>query len=174
MTLPLRPRAAPGQRRVLGIDPGTHCGVAVVDIDDEGVVTPVHVAVVDIHDSELPFPHDGDKWATLYRAVEALLDEHHPDYVAYEKVFAHKGVTAGHVYGGVVAVLELVCCDRQVLIIPIGVGTVKKHAVGHGNAPKAELQTAAFHLLGRVPSTDEADALFVAIAAPAPADEEAA
>jgi len=56
--------------------------------------------------------------------------------VYYEDVKRHVGVLAAHAYGGFLAMLEAWCAANNVRLIPVGVGTVKKHWTGNGAAKK--------------------------------------
>lgn len=56
--------------------------------------------------------------------------------VYYEDVKQHDGTLAAHIYGGFLAMLEAWCAANNVSLKPVGVGTVKKHWTGKGNADK--------------------------------------
>lgn len=59
--------------------------------------------------------------------------------VYYEDVKQHAGTLAAHVYGGFLAMLEAWCAANNVPLRPVGVGQVKKHWTGRGNASKDEM-----------------------------------
>ena len=59
--------------------------------------------------------------------------------VYYEDVKQHAGTLAAHVYGGFLAMLEAWCAANNVPLRPVGVGVVKKHWTGKGNADKAAM-----------------------------------
>lgn len=81
--------------------------------------------------------------------------------VYFEDVKNHKGVLAAHVFGGFVAHLEAWCELNRIPCRPAGVGAVKKHWTGKGNAPK-ETMIAAAVAKGFNPRDDnEADALAI-------------
>lgn len=149
------PRA---RRRVLGIDPGTHCGFAVVDVDDR-------ISVVASGVWELG--SDVRRWSRLHSHLLQALRDHRPDLVAYEQVHRHLGTDAAHVYGGLVAILQFVADGQGYPVVGVGVGRLKQRATGKGNADKSAVQVEAMRVLGRaaVPTSDEADALFVGLAA---------
>lgn len=56
--------------------------------------------------------------------------------VYFEDVKAHAGVLASHAYGGYLAILEMLCATRNIQCHPVGVGVIKKHWTGKGNADK--------------------------------------
>jgi hypothetical protein len=79
----------------------------------------------------------------------------------YEEVRRHVGTDAAHVYGGLMATLTAWAELRGVPYQGVGVGTIKRHATGKGNAGKPEMIAAA-SARGFHPSDDnEADALAI-------------
>lgn len=159
MNLPLAARPRPGaRRRVLGIDPGTRCGFAVVDVTDTARI---------VTSGTWDLGRGVRRWSLLRGHLQQAIEEHAPDLVAFERVHRHLGTDAAHVYGAIVAFVEYVADEHNRPIAEVKVGTVKQRATGRGNAGKDDVQTAAAQLLPdrRVPSPDEADAIFVALAA---------
>ena len=89
--------------------------------------------------------------------------------IAYEDVKAHKGVLAAHIYGGYRGLMLAWCEYSDVRCRPVGVGTIKKHATGHGNCGKPPMIDAANNILllktDRLKKTyddNEADAICLA------------
>lgn len=81
--------------------------------------------------------------------------------VYYEDVKQHAGTLAAHVYGGFWATLEGWCAANNVRLVPVGVGTVKRHWTGKGNADKAAMIATA-RTKGFAPIDDNhADALAI-------------
>jgi crossover junction endodeoxyribonuclease RuvC len=81
------------------------------------------------------------------------------DHVYYEKVEHHVSTYSGQVYGGFFAILAAWCAHHDIEITGVGVGTIKKHAAGHGKADKEQI-IAAMKSKGFKPKNDdEADAL---------------
>ena len=79
----------------------------------------------------------------------------------YEEVRRHAGTDAAHVYGGLMASLTSWGELRGVPYDGVPVGTIKRHATGHGNAPK-EAMIAATRARGYSPADDnEADAIAI-------------
>lgn len=85
-----------------------------------------------------------------------------PDHVVYESVARHVGTYAAHQYGGFLAHL-MAWVDRiDIGIDGVGVGQIKKHATGKGNASKDQMMAAVRETMGLEPRTDdEADALWL-------------
>ncbi len=147
---------------ILGIDPGTKCGWAVVK--DGGIR--IGSGVWDLK----PRRHEGGgmRYLRVRRYVEELLaGSYGIEAVAYEEVRRHMGVDAAHVYGGIVAEITAVCEKRDPKLPYRGVpvGTIKKLATGKGNANKAKMIEMARAVFGCEPKDDnEADALWCAAA----------
>jgi Holliday junction resolvasome RuvABC endonuclease subunit len=69
--------------------------------------------------------------------LEDLLDGGGPvTWVAYERVHAHLGTQAAHVYGQLMGVLMLACEKRGVVYRAVPVSLGKFAATGNGGAPK--------------------------------------
>ncbi|PQO23104.1 hypothetical protein C2I36_09550 [Rhodobacteraceae bacterium WD3A24] len=79
----------------------------------------------------------------------------------FEEVRRHVATDAAHVYGGLMATLTAWAEMRGVPYEGVPVGTIKRHATGKGNAPKAAMIEAA-RSRGFDPADDnEADAIAV-------------
>ena len=79
--------------------------------------------------------------------------------VYFEEVRRHLGVDAAHVYGGFLATLTGWCEREGIPYEGVGVGTIKQHATGKGNASKSDV-LASMKANGYSPKDDnEADAL---------------
>lgn len=149
--------------RVLGVDPGlTRCGVGVVDSLPGRRARMVAVGVVR---SDPDLSTD----LRLLRIAEGLdtwLDEHVPDVVAVERVFAQHNV--GTVMGTAQAAgLAMVAAARRG--VPVALHTpseVKAAVTGSGRADKAQVTTMVTRILDLQEAprpADAADALALAI-----------
>lgn len=148
--------------RVLGVDPGlTRCGFGVV----EGTPGRAGLLAVDV----VSTPADlalGDRLVLLERAVERWLDEHRPDVVAVERVFAQSNVRTvmGTAQSGAVAVLA--AARRGLPVVLHTPSEVKAAVTGSGRADKAQVGLMVARLL-RLPGpprpADAADALALAL-----------
>lgn len=143
---------------VLGIDPGTSCGWALLDLRGARVAS----GVWDLR----PRRHEGGgmRYLRVRRYLEDILAAPAGVLcVGYEEVRRHAGTDAAHVYGGIVGMIAAVCEERRVPYTAIPVGTVKRHATGKGNAPKELMIAAALGRWQVAPEDDnEADALWIA------------
>lgn len=81
--------------------------------------------------------------------------------IYYEDVKQHAGTLAAHVYGGFLACLEMWCAANNVRLAPVGVGVVKKHWTGKGNADKLAMVETARAKGFRPKDNNEADALAI-------------
>jgi Holliday junction resolvasome RuvABC endonuclease subunit len=81
--------------------------------------------------------------------------------IYYEDVRRHLGTDAAHVYGGYLATLQAFCYEKGIKLVPVAVGTIKKHWTGKGNANKYEMIQES-RRRGFEPADDnEADALAI-------------
>ena len=149
--------------RVLGIDPGlTRCGVGIVDVSRDRRATLVHVTV-------LRTPPDDAlerRLLALGDGLEALLDEHRPDAVAIERVFAQNNVST--VMGiAQISGVALVAAARRDLVVGMHTPSEVKAAVtGYGAADKRQVTTMIQRILrldAPPKPADAADALALAV-----------
>jgi Holliday junction resolvasome RuvABC endonuclease subunit len=142
---------------ILAIDPGTYCGWAVLDWAGNRVSS----GVWDL----APRRHEGGgmRFLRLRRYLSQVRATFQLDAIGYEEVVRHRGVSAAHVYGGIVAILQEFAERNRIGYRGYPVGTVKRYATGKGNAPKSAMIAAAVERFGMpdLASDDEADALWI-------------
>jgi Holliday junction resolvasome RuvABC endonuclease subunit len=140
---------------ILALDLGTRTGWSLCD--GEGLITS---GVVEFKQ---------DRWqggGMRFLRFRAWLDEIHRlsggfEQLFYEQVRRHAGTDASHLYGGWLAILEVWCEQNSVAYQGVPVGTIKRHATGHGNANKQAMIDAA-RKRGFSPADDnEADAIAI-------------
>lgn len=148
---------------MLGVDPGlTRCGLGVVDARPGRRVGLVAVGVARsaVDDDVAVRLH------TVGTVVEEWLDEHRPDGVALERVFAQHNVRTVMGTAQVSGVVMAAAARRG---IPVALHTpseVKAAVTGSGRADKAQVQQMVARILGLadVPRpADAADALALGI-----------
>ncbi|WP_022887974.1 crossover junction endodeoxyribonuclease RuvC [Agromyces italicus] len=149
--------------RVLGIDPGlTRCGVGVVDVSPNRTAKLVDVVV-------LRSPADAPierRLARIADGLEAIFDEHRPQAVALERVFARSDVSTIMGTAQISGVAMLIAARRE---LPVALHTpseVKAAITGYGRADKKQVGAMVARILGleSVPKpADAADALALAI-----------
>jgi len=149
--------------RVLGVDPGlTRCGVGVVEVAPNRRARLVHVTVVRT-------PADmalEQRLLLIADGIAAEIDEHRPDAVAVERVFAQANVRT---VMGTAQAAGLALHAAAARGLPVGLHTpseVKAAVTGYGNADKRQVQTMIARVLGldEAPKpADAADALALAV-----------
>lgn len=147
---------------VIGVDPGTlHTGYGVIT-EQGGQPVALDWGVISPRPS-LSLPA---KLQTIYTALQACLDTHHPDILAVEELFFAKNVrsavTLAHARG--VALLAAAAVGLEVIAYsPL---EIKQAVVGYGRADKRQVQAMVQVLLnirGPMPAEDAADALAIAL-----------
>ncbi len=149
--------------RVLGIDPGlTRCGLGVVDGD---VGRPLRLVDVGVLRTSADLPV-AERLVTIERGVEAWLEEHRPDAVAIERVFARSDVSTVMGTAQASGVAMVVAARRG---LPIALHTpseVKAAVSGNGRADKKQVAQMIVRILRldvAPKPADAADALALAI-----------
>ncbi|UFN45490.1 crossover junction endodeoxyribonuclease RuvC [Nocardioides okcheonensis] len=149
--------------RVLGIDPGlTRCGVGVVDGSVGRPLSMVDVGVIRTS-STLPI---AERLVSIEKGLDAWIEEHRPDAVAVERVFARSDSST--IMGTAQASgIALVVAARRGLPIAMHTPSEVKAAVsGNGRADKAQVGAMVVRILrlAEPPKpADAADALALAI-----------
>jgi crossover junction endodeoxyribonuclease RuvC len=149
--------------RVLGIDPGlTRCGVGVVDVAPDRTATLVDVVVLR-SPAELATP---GRLARIADGLEAIVEEHRPQAVALERVFARSDVSTIMGTAQISGVAMLIA-ERRALPVALHTPSEVKAAItGYGRADKKQVGAMVARILGldAVPRpADAADALALAI-----------
>lgn len=150
-----RARAFPSANcNVLALDLGTYCGWACSDA--EGRLT-----YGTEHFMQRNKWHSGVRWSNYRAWLAELIRDKQITAVYFEDVKRHAGTLAAHVYGGYLAMTEMVCQQHNVPMVGIGVGQAKKKWTGSGRADKAVMVKEAQRRGFKVASgeDDTADAL---------------
>lgn len=143
---------------ILALDLGTKCGLCAMNPAGKVIAS----ATIDMS------PKTGDRWGHRFLAfrtsLETFLHGFQPSVIAYEDVRRHVATDAAHIYGGLLAVLEMTALAWDLPTCPIGVGTIKKAATGKGNADKTAMAVAASRKWPGLEIFDDnqADALWIA------------
>ncbi|MBY0354992.1 MAG: Holliday junction resolvase [Rickettsiales bacterium] len=88
------------------------------------------------------FSGGGMRFLRFRHFLDSLKQKADIKAVYFEEVRRHLGVDAAHIYGGFLAHLTAWCEDHEIPYQGVGVGTIKRHATGKGNASKEEIITA--------------------------------
>ena len=149
---------------ILGIDPGLQItGYAILRLEDGAREPQLVEAGVLRFKSKDPMP---ERLLQLATDVGELMDEHKPDVLAIEELYAHyahprTAIIMGHGRG----VVLLQAQQRGIAISNLGANEVKKSMTGHGHASKEQMQLAvqSQYRLPEPPSPpDIADAIAIA------------
>lgn len=123
--------------RILGIDPGLiTTGYGVVDIK-AGNVKILEAGTIE-PDAKTPF---AERLLKIHLHIKAILENHHPDVVVLEKLYAHykhpaTAVVLGHVRG----VICLSVAQEKAKLVEQSVKRIRKALTGNGNATKSQTQ----------------------------------
>lgn len=149
--------------RVLGVDPGlTRCGLGVVQALPGRRADLIAAGVVRT-DVQLPLEQ---RLLAISSAIDSWLDEHSPDVVAVERVFAQQNLSTVMGTAQASGVVMVAAARRG---IPVALHTpseIKLAITGSGRADKAQVQAMVAKILrlAEAPKpADTADALALAI-----------
>lgn len=149
--------------RVLGIDPGlTRCGIGIVDVDRSRRASLVHVGVVRT-------PVDADlsvRLAAVAAGIRAAIDDHGPQAVAVERVFAQHNVQTVMATAQASGVALLIAAEAGLPAATHTPSEVKAAVTGYGSADKRQVQSMIARILrldAPPQPADAADALAIAL-----------
>jgi crossover junction endodeoxyribonuclease RuvC len=149
--------------RVLGIDPGlTRCGMGVVEGSPGRPLRLVDVGVIRTS-SQLPV---AERLVTIEAGVVAWIEEHRPDAVAIERIFARSDVSTIMGTAQASGVAMVVAARSGLPLVMHTPSEVKAAVSGNGRADKAQVGAMVTRILGltSIPKpADAADALALAI-----------
>jgi Holliday junction resolvasome RuvABC endonuclease subunit len=140
---------------VLALDLGTNTGWALGSQKGKGVL--LISGVFRLKPGR--FDSASMRFVRFLKQLNELADLERPDLIVFEEVRAHKGVDAAHVYGGLMAHLQVWATDRDIPFEGVSVGAIKKYATGRGNAPKDAMLEAVKSWGYRPADDNEADAI---------------
>ncbi|YAL81837.1 crossover junction endodeoxyribonuclease RuvC [Dermacoccaceae bacterium W4C1] len=149
--------------RVMGVDPGlTRCGLGVVD---GGLGRPLRMVAVGV--VRTPAQDDpAERLLTLQTEIDAWMDEHQPDVVAVERVFARAAIRGIMGTAQASAVPMLAAARRGLPLVMHTPSEVKAAVTGNGRADKAQVTgmiTRILRLTEAPKPADAADALALAV-----------
>lgn len=144
---------------ILALDLGTKTGVCVMGANGGVSYSGTWVLT----------PRPKDRWGHRFLAFRTQLEEMlgqppRIDVIAYENVCRHKATDAAHIYGGLLAVLEMVALSWDLPTAPLAVAVIKRTATGRGNADKTAMAVRASRKWPGIDILDDnqADALWIA------------
>jgi crossover junction endodeoxyribonuclease RuvC len=147
----------------LGIDPGTATtGYGLVRLEPDGSLLAVKYGVIATPKSTSA----PERLVMLYQQLTDLLQEHHPDTAAVEKLFFQRNVSTAIAVGQARGVTLLALAQAGVGVFEYTPNEIKQAVAGYGSAGKRQMQEMVRVLLAldEIPKPDDAaDALAVAI-----------
>lgn len=146
--------------RILGIDPGTRTtGFGIVEKVSNSIM---YVASGVIKTKNEPM---AKKLSIIFDGILQLTKQYSPNFVAVERAFAHKNFATTIKLGQARGVAIVAACKNNLPLSEYTPMQIKKAVVGYGNADKSQVQHMVKLLLNlnKVPQSDAADALAVAI-----------
>ncbi len=150
------------RRRILGIDPGSRVtGFGVIDVVGQQRLYVSSGCIRTPQGASL-----ADRIKVIVEHLFEVIDTYQPDEAAVEQVFVNVNPAAtlmlGQARGAAVTALVI----RSLPVAEYTALQVKQSVVGHGKAPKEQVQAMIVRLLSLsgTPQSDAADALAVALA----------
>jgi len=149
--------------RVIGIDPGLRVtGYGVIDYLN-GAHKVVDAGIIKVS----PDQPMNKRLLAIYNDFKEIIDEHHPDILAIEELYAHyahpkTAIMMGHARG----IFLMAAAQINMHVDDFSATRIKKSLIGYGRASKEQMQQAvATQLkLSQLPTpNDVADALAIAI-----------
>jgi crossover junction endodeoxyribonuclease RuvC len=149
--------------KILGIDPGTaRMGYSVLQASKTGTFKIIDTDVL-ITPPDMDMPK---RLKMLYLGILKILDKHHPDTMAIEKLFFNTNVKTAIAVGQARGVAMLAAADHDILVFEYTALEVKKLLTGYGRADKKQMQEAVKTIMGWesiVKSDDANDAVAIAL-----------
>jgi crossover junction endodeoxyribonuclease RuvC len=154
--------SAPSRVRILGIDPGSlRLGYGVIDR-----IGPAQLSYVECGVISAPARMErAERLTSIGRGLRELLEELHPDEAAMEQAFFGKNIQSTLALGEARGVATFIVNDKGIKVTGYAPARIKRTVVGHGAATKQQIGYLVRALLSlrRVPESDAADALAIAI-----------
>jgi len=148
--------------RILALDPGTATtGYGVVD---KIGVTPKMVDYGTIETD--PKQNPAIRLLDIYRQLNKIIDDYHPDVLVMERLFYAKNQTTVIAVAKACGVMQFTAAERGIPVIEYTPPEVKQAVVGYGGAEKKQVQFMIQRILNlkEIPKpADAADALALAV-----------
>lgn len=138
-------------RKILAIDPGTHCGWGL--LDGENIISGVW---------DISVKRDESRGMRLIRLRNKLNEIGKVDLLVFEVSKSHMSSLAAEVAGEIRGLITTWCHDMAIEYKGIHYSLIKRHATGKGNANKdAMVKAAEVKFNKKFEYNDEADALLL-------------
>ncbi len=148
---------------VIGIDPGTATtGYGIIEDDPSGKIKVLDYGIITTE----PDQTSENRLKKIYDEISKIIDLHHPENGAVEKLFFQKNVTNAIAVGQARGILLLALARAEIQVFEYTPNEVKLSVSGYGSADKKQVQKMVQTLLNlpKIPKPDDAaDALAIAI-----------
>jgi crossover junction endodeoxyribonuclease RuvC len=150
--------------KILGVDPAlTVTGYGIIEINKNKLAL-LGAGIIRTSAQQ----NSAERLDTIYRAIEKLITDIHPDTLVLEKLYAHyRHPTTAYLLGHARGVICLACAKNNIPLFEYAATRVKKAIVGNGLASKYQVQRMVASILNleHLPKyTDVTDALALALA----------
>jgi crossover junction endodeoxyribonuclease RuvC len=158
------PGAAPGRRRIIGVDPGlASTGWGVVEYADSRLRYIAHGCI------ETPASEDrGERLLLIYQSFVRILTTYQPAEGAMENLYFGRNISSAMAVAEARGVLSMALARQALPVMELTPNAIKKAVVGESSADKSQIQEMVRLILGlaEIPRPDHAaDALGAAICA---------
>ncbi len=149
--------------RILGIDPGFKAtGYGFIEIDQRSI-TLIETGTIEPKQKDLL----QNRIHKIHTILGGLIDEHRPQVLVLEKLYAHyKHPATASKLGHVRGVICLLCAQKNIELAEYSVKRIRKSLTGNGNATKVQTKRTVADLL-RIDESkltlDASDALALAL-----------
>ena len=149
--------------RILGIDPGFKAtGYGFIEIDQRSI-TLIETGTIEPKQKDLL----QNRIQKIHAILGGLIDEHRPQVLVLEKLYAHyKHPATASKLGHVRGVICLLCAQKNIELAEYSVKRIRKSLTGNGNATKVQTKRTVADLL-RIDESkltlDASDALALAL-----------
>lgn len=151
------------QKKILGIDPGTHItGYGIISVEGKREISVIDYGCIR-PSSSLPLTK---RYCIIFESIKTLLEEYAPEAIAVETQYIHKNPQSGIKLGMARGVVILAAALREIPVFEYAPCRAKQAVVGSGRASKIQVQAMVQRLLrlSKLPEPeDAADALALAI-----------
>ena len=148
-------------KRILALDMATQCGWAYLA---NGITTSGTVGFTRQYGRKtIPDDHLGLAYNDYHSWLTVTIRDYQPDVIAYEEVMRFMSGAASKAFGAWRSMTLQLACKHGIQVMPLSVGTIKKHATGKGNASKEMMIDAAKKAYPDhdIADDNEADALHI-------------
>ncbi len=148
---------------IVGIDPGLKAtGYGFLKFES-GRVQVLEVGTINPKQKDL----FQNRILKIYRLLGELFDQHRPQYIVLEKLYAHhKHPATASILGHARGVICLVCAERAVNLEEFSVKRIRQALTGNGNATKLQTRAVVAQMLKineQKLTLDASDALALAL-----------